>query len=170
MSPEVVPELGTAREARKGGSVTCSFDALPAVLILHLKRFAYRASDGTTQKLSKMVKYPLELEVKERHLTGKYKKSVEVALSANEVEEKDIKERAKMCRTYTLCGIVNHHGKTSSSGHYTNMIMVSQDTQKKSIWFKCDDTKVSSAKLPEVLRSDGCYLLFYTRNIPHSHG
>jgi ubiquitin C-terminal hydrolase len=61
-------------------------------------------------------------------------------------------------RTYTLHAIIEHHGKTTDTGHYT--AYVQYDT------FVCTDDLLVSQKEPELAHNKRAYLLMY--NAPSS--
>lgn len=102
-------------------------DTLPPVLILHLKRFEYNNSTGTTQKIWKKVGYPLELQIpkevispSKRHLQGLPK--------------------------YRLTSVVYHHGKSAAGGHYT-VDVLRQDSHE---WIRMDDTIIRRIRPEDV--------------------
>jgi ubiquitin carboxyl-terminal hydrolase 22/27/51 len=55
---------------------------------------------------------------------------------------------------YTLFAVINHTGNIEA-GHYTSFIRQHRDR-----WFRCNDHQIASARLNDVLDSEG-YLLFY---------
>ncbi|KAI9670124.1 MAG: hypothetical protein M1817_004461 [Caeruleum heppii] len=105
-------------------------ETLPPVLILHLKRFQYDNTGGT-QKIWKKVGYPLELEIPKEafppHKRG--------GLAAH----------GGLPR-YRLIGVVYHHGKNASGGHYT----VDVRRQDGREWIRLDDTVIRRVKSEEV--------------------
>ncbi|KAH9624342.1 hypothetical protein KSS87_007399 [Heliosperma pusillum] len=106
-------------------------DRTPAIAAFHLKRFK---SDG--EKIDRMVKYPLELEL------DSYTKDPRV-------DNEDLK--------YELYGFVVHVGSSSTSGHYYSYIRTSPDA-----WYRFDDSKVSRVSEETALRQEA-YILFYAR-------
>ncbi|XP_074317788.1 uncharacterized protein LOC141653824 isoform X2 [Silene latifolia] len=106
-------------------------DRTPAIAALHLKRFK---SDG--EKIDRMVKYPLELEL------DSYTKDPKV-------DDENLK--------YELYGFVVHVGSSSTSGHYYSYIRTSPDA-----WYRFDDSKVSRVSEETALNQEA-YILFYAR-------
>ena len=92
-------------------------ETLPPVLILHLKRFIYDARAGGVLKSHKIVSYDTELEVP-KDCIAPSRRSALVG-----------KNR------YRLTGVVYHHGKTASGGHYTVLLR-----QANGRWIAIDDT------------------------------
>lgn len=107
-----------------------TIESLPKVLILHLKRFQYDNAGGT-QKIWKKIGYPLELEVPKevfpQHRRG--------ALLAHGGLPK-----------YNLVGVVYHHGKNASGGHYT----VDVRRQDGREWIRLDDTVIRRIRSEDV--------------------
>ncbi|KAH0565738.1 hypothetical protein GP486_000861 [Trichoglossum hirsutum] len=104
-------------------------ETLPLVLILHLKRFQYNNTGGT-QKIWKKVGYPLELEIPKEafppHKRGQIAQSRQLR--------------------YQLIGVVYHHGKNASGGHYT----VDVRRQDGSEWIRLDDTVIRRVRREDV--------------------
>lgn len=113
----------------KGPNVTATkqvfIETLPPVLILHLKRFQYDNAGGT-QKIWKRIGYPLQLEIPLE------------AMSQN--------KRAGSLAKYRLIGVVYHHGKSASGGHYT----VDVQRQDAKSWIRLDDTVIKRVHSDEV--------------------
>lgn len=107
-----------------------TIEGLPEVLILHLKRFQYDNTGGT-QKIWKKIGYPLELEIPKevfpQHRRG--------ALLAHGGLPK-----------YSLVGVVYHHGKNASGGHYT----VDVRRQDGREWIRLDDTVIHRIRSEDV--------------------
>ena len=115
----------------KGNNVSATatkqvfIENLPLVLILHLKRFQYD-NKGGTQKIWKKIGYPLQLDIPKEALSPKQRLS----------------PQAK----YKLIGVVYHHGKSASGGHYT-VDVLRQDGKN---WIRFDDTVIKSVHTDEV--------------------
>ncbi|EKG11750.1 Peptidase C19 ubiquitin carboxyl-terminal hydrolase 2 [Macrophomina phaseolina MS6] len=105
-------------------------DTLPSVLILHLKRFQYDNTGGT-QKIWKKVGYPLDLELP-KEVFPQHKRP---GLSVKGGEPK-----------YRLTGVIYHHGKTASGGHYT----VDVRRQDGREWIRMDDTILRRIRSEDV--------------------
>ena len=105
-------------------------ETLPPVLLLHLKRFQYDNTGGT-QKIWKKIGYPLDLELPKevfpQHTRGAY--------AAHGGLPK-----------YRLIGVVYHHGKNASGGHYT----VDVRRQDGREWIRLDDTVIRRVKSEDV--------------------
>lgn len=109
-------------------------ETLPPVLILHLKRFQYDNAGGT-QKIWRKIGYPLELEIPKEifptHKRGAY------AISG--------------LPKYRLIGVVYHHGKNASGGHYT----VDVRRQEGREWIRLDDTFIRRVRSEDVAAEGG---------------
>lgn len=106
-------------------------DSLPAVLILHLKRFQYENNLTGTQKIWKKVGYPLELEIpKEVFPTSK-----RAGLAVKGGLPK-----------YRLISVVYHHGKSAAGGHYT-VDVLREDGRE---WIRMDDTIIRRIRAEDV--------------------
>lgn len=105
-------------------------ETLPPVLILHLKRFQYDNAGGT-QKIWKKVGYPLELEIP-KEIFPQHKRG---SLAVNGGLPK-----------YKLVGVVYHHGKSASGGHYT----VDVRRQDGMEWIRLDDTVIRRVRSDDV--------------------
>eukprot|EP01134_Creolimax_fragrantissima_P005476 CFRG5476T1 len=93
-------------------------ERLPAVLVLHLKRFVYDPESGI-RKLHKFVPYPLQLTISDDLVSAPTKIG-----SAQ--------------RQYRLFSVVDHHGEEAEGGHYTCDVR-KPGTQS---WLRCDDSKI----------------------------
>lgn len=125
-------------------------ETLPPVLILHMKRFVYDDIGGV-QKSSKVLAYGPTLEISESVVSPA--------------------RRAEAKRKYKLFGVIYHHGRFASGGHYTIDVL----KQDQSEWLHIDDTTWSTVAPPLVQvgsevggaakqHHDGvAYLLFYAR-------
>lgn len=123
-----------------GASKQYKFEQLPGVLIVQLKRFAFSATGGG--KISKHIHFPDRLTIP-ASLLGPYA------------------TRGERERSYKLFGVVEHHGKVLSSGHYTASV------KRDDIWYHVDDTTITTTSLSAVLRKQA-YLLFYLNENPSS--
>ena len=105
-------------------------ETLPPVLILHLKRFQYDNAGGT-QKIWKKVGYPLDLEIP-KEVFPPHKRG---GIAAHGGLPK-----------YRLIGVVYHHGKSASGGHYT----VDVRRQEGREWIRFDDTVIRRVRSEDV--------------------
>lgn len=109
-------------------------ETLPPVLILHLKRFQYDNAGGT-QKIWRKIGYPLELEIP-KEIFGPHKRA---AYAINGLPK------------YRLIGVVYHHGKNASGGHYT----VDVRRQEGREWIRMDDTFIRRVGSDDVAGEGG---------------
>ena len=105
-------------------------ETLPPVLILHLKRFQYDNAGGT-QKIWKKIGYPLELEIP-KEVFPQHKRGTFAAHGG--------------LPKYHLTGVVYHHGKNASGGHYT----VDVRRQDGREWIRLDDTVIRRVRSEDV--------------------
>ena len=107
-----------------------TIETLPQVLIRHLKRFQYDNAGGT-QKIWKKVGYPLELEIP-KEVFPQHKRGAMLAHGG--------------LPKYQLIGVVYHHGKNASGGHYT----VDVRRQDGHEWIRLDDTLIRRIRSEDV--------------------
>lgn len=119
-------------------------EALPLVLVLHLKRFSHNIQTGALAKLHRRMDFPELLEIPTALLS-----SPKVAQSV-------------MDRTYELTAVVTHLGKELAGGHYTCDVRRETNGDSGPKWITCDDSKISPVTLQNVHRKQA-YLLFYSR-------
>ncbi|CCF50537.1 hypothetical protein NDA11_006027 [Ustilago hordei] len=148
--PETIPGVWSpSRGAEVDATKQVFIESLPPVLVLHLKRFIYDEIGGV-QKSQKPLSYGTTLEI-----------APEVLSPAM---------RAQGRPRYRLFGIVYHHGRYASGGHYT-VDVLRQDGHS---WLHIDDTLYHTVPTEHVVRNaaspvkdyghDGlAYLLFYRR-------
>ena len=111
-------------------------ETLPPVLILHLKRFQYDNVTRRTEKIYKKIGYPLDLEIPK--------------------EAFPISQRNRLAAQgglprYKLVGVIYHHGKNASMGHYT----VDVRRQDGREWIRLDDTIIRRVRSEEVAEAGG---------------
>lgn len=106
-------------------------ETLPPVLILHLKRFHYDNTTKRAEKIWKQVGYPLELEIPKEV----FPTSARNRYSAHGGLPK-----------YRLTGVIYHHGKYASGGHYT----VDIRRQDGNEWIRLDDTVIRRIRSDDV--------------------
>lgn len=120
----------------RGGMVNATkqvfIESLPPVLILHLKRFQYDSITHGTQKIWKRIGYPLELEIP-KEVFAPHRRSVLAAQGTG-------------LPHYRLVGVIYHHGKSASGGHYT----VDVRRQDGREWAHFDDTVIRRVRGEDV--------------------
>ncbi|CBX94939.1 similar to ubiquitin carboxyl-terminal hydrolase 10 [Plenodomus lingam JN3] len=119
---------GAARGAR-ASTKQVHIETLPPVLILHLKRFHY--DEKGPQKIWKKIGYPLELELP-KEVFAQHKRA-------------SFQKQGGFPR-YRLTGVVYHHGKNASGGHYT----VDLRRQEGKEWIRMDDTIIQRIRAEDV--------------------
>lgn len=124
----------TVRGPQDHGTKQFFIETLPPVLILHLKRFHFEGN--TTQKIWKKVGYPLELEIPKEVFAHN--------------KRGQFTNRPQGLPRYRLTGVVYHHGKNASGGHYT----VDVRRQEGREWIRLDDTVIRRVR-PEDVASEG---------------
>lgn len=124
----------------RGPNVTATkqifIETLPPVLILHLKRFHYDSLTGATQKIWKKVGYPLDLEIP-REVFPAHRRNTLTAQGG--------------LPKYRLMGVIYHHGKNASGGHYT----VDVRRQDGREWIRMDDTVIRRVRSEDVAEAGG---------------
>ncbi|KAF9735590.1 hypothetical protein PMIN02_009959 [Paraphaeosphaeria minitans] len=118
---------GATRGAR-ASTKQMFIETLPPVLILHLKRFHYDVNGP--QKIWKKIGYPLELDIP-KEVFPQHKRSTFGTRGAPR---------------YRLIGVVYHHGKNASGGHYT----VDLRRQEGREWIRVDDTAIRRIRAEDV--------------------
>ncbi|SPO35435.1 related to Ubiquitin carboxyl-terminal hydrolase 10 [Pseudozyma flocculosa] len=148
--PEVIPGVySPAKGAHIDATKQVFIESLPPILIVHLKRFVYDEVGGV-QKSQKPLAYGTTLEIAGEALSPAM--------------------RAQGRPKYKLFGVVYHHGRYASGGHYT-VDVLRQDSRS---WLHIDDTTFSTIPTEHVVRMAGknapvghdglAYLLFYKRD------
>ncbi|GMK59911.1 hypothetical protein CspeluHIS016_0901280 [Cutaneotrichosporon spelunceum] len=153
---ETVPGVWVAaRNAHVDATKQVFFDALPPVLILHLKRFVYDPQEQNVVKRAKPVAYGTELVIPQEIISPP--------------------KRTTQPIKYRLFGVVYHHGHSATGGHYTVAVSRPDGTG----WLHFDDEAVQPVPTEDVIVSDEevrngragliggrercAYLLFYQR-------
>ncbi|KNG87719.1 ubiquitin hydrolase [Aspergillus nomiae NRRL 13137] len=124
----------------RGPNVTATkqifIENLPPVLILHLKRFHYDSVTRGTQKIWKKIGYPLDLEIP-REVLPPNRRNIMMAQGG--------------LPKYRLIGVIYHHGKNASGGHYT----VDVRRQDGREWIRLDDTVIRRIRSEDVAEAGG---------------
>ncbi|GAA5946681.1 hypothetical protein JCM3775_003131 [Rhodotorula graminis] len=127
---ESLPDFVSSRGVRtQDATKHVQLDALPPVLILHLKRFLFDEVGGV-QKSGKKVAYGTELTIDERVLSAPLRQQV-----------------GKDGARYELFGVVYHHGLYASGGHYTVAVRRGYHSSQ---WVELDDTHLYPLSPAEV--------------------
>ena len=120
--------------------------AAPPMLIIHLKRFAWGFRAGG--KLMKHVGFAEKLDL---HRFS----SESVAQPPGRGDRGAVENDGAW--TYSLAGVVVHHGSGMGGGHYTAFVKSSAG-----VWYHMDDSSVRQVTLQAVLQQQA-YLLFYVK-------
>ncbi|KAI1751692.1 hypothetical protein F4782DRAFT_503929 [Xylaria castorea] len=134
-SEKLSGDFGSPRPDARPTTKQVLIESVPPVLILHLKRFSYNASENSTGKLWKNIDYPLELELP-KEMFSPMKRAVLQAEGVGSLK-------------YRLTAAVYHHGKSASGGHYT-VDLRRQDGRE---WIRVDDTVIRRIRSEDVAES-----------------
>lgn len=146
--PEIISGVWShQRNAPVDATKQVCIEALPPVLVLHLKRFVFDGTYGV-QKSTKPIRFGMTLDLPQDILSQPCR-------------------RVSTFNKYALFGVVYHHGRLATGGHYT----VAVRRQDNSGWIHIDDTCVSPIPAEQVVSSalgnkldmGQAYLLFYQR-------
>ncbi|KAG8720123.1 hypothetical protein FRC08_001148 [Ceratobasidium sp. 394] len=147
--PETVSVFSEQRGGMVDGKKQVTLDTMPPLLILHLKRLVYDAKG--IQKNSKVIEYTTSLEIRPEIISPTRR-------TTNSIK-------------YQLYGVVYHHGKHATGGHYTIDVL----RQDLSEWVRIDDTHIEPVTEKDVTAHEKhakadktAYLLFYRREPDHS--
>jgi ubiquitin carboxyl-terminal hydrolase 22/27/51 len=129
-----------------------SFQRLPHVLCLHLKRFKQSASgpkgqQSSSSKIDTFVHFPLHSLNLLPHTAAALCAPAASATSAPPLPRPE--------HLYDLFGIAVHQG-TMQTGHYTAFV------RHKASWYHCDDAMILPATA-QAVRACKAYMLFYVR-------
>ncbi|KAE8225735.1 hypothetical protein CF319_g1566 [Tilletia indica] len=117
-TPECLSDLAGPRGTKVDGTKTVFVETLPPVLVVHLKRFYYDEVGGVG-KIMKKVGYGTTLEIRDDVLSPTRRGG-----------------GVKTKRRYKLFGVVYHHGRYATGGHYTVDVL----RQDGGEWIHIDDT------------------------------
>ena len=154
-------------------------EALPPVLVLHLKRFLYDVAADDIAKTSKPVRFAPELEIPLGTISPLFppcqsrliipRDSVDLEIMA------PVAGKPAESRHYKLYGVLYHHGKSAGSGQYTvDLLHQSGEADSREAWLRIDDEAVSTVRHEDVFGGHGneqvsdrsAYMLFYCRTAP----
>ncbi|EAS37112.3 ubiquitin C-terminal hydrolase [Coccidioides immitis RS] len=125
-------DFSSSRGTKVNATKQVFIESLPPVLILHLKRFHYDSVTKGTQKIWKKIGYPLELEIP-KEVFAPHRRNMLAAQGGG-------------LPKYRLTGVIYHHGKNASGGHYTVEIR-RQDGRE---WIRIDDTVIRRVRSEDV--------------------
>ena len=123
-------DFTSSRGSRVTAKKQVFVETFPPILILHLKRFQYDNAGGT-QKIWKKISYPLDLVLPE-----------EISPRHNRIR---VNSHGSI-NTYRLTGVIYHHGKSASGGHYT----VDVRHPNGQWWLRLDDTSIRAIQTDTV--------------------
>ncbi|TDL27323.1 cysteine proteinase [Rickenella mellea] len=149
------PQSVQVSSVTKGGAIVDAtqhvlVESLPAILVLHLKRFLYDTSAKGVVKIGKHVAFRPELEFPSEIMSP-------LRRPAHPIK-------------FKLFGVLYHHGQSASGGHYTLDVLHPNRNADLSMkphegWIRIDDELVSDLRTNDVFGDgldDRCaYLLFY---------
>ena len=174
--PQSVP-VSPSGPSKANQQVTVLIEAVPPVLVLHLKRFLYDAATaGGVVKIAKPVRFSPELEVPSgtisisaRDSGPRIHRGCGPGIIASAAGQLPVPAR------YTLCGVLYHQGASASRGHYTvDVLHPNAHDGGGEAWLHIDDESVITVRHEDVFgghdnerahdESDRCaYMLFYHR-------
>ncbi|GIY44769.1 ubiquitin carboxyl-terminal hydrolase 10 [Caerostris extrusa] len=143
-----------------------TFQKLPPVLILHLKRFVYDKFGGC-KKVMKKADYPLVLDINKIMPTLQQHRCKmvlppHIVATAAYMFASDIK-KSQRAQQYKLFAVMYHDGEEAVKGHYISDVF----NHGSQTWIRCDDRTVTAVEEEEVLSYNPPrvpYLLFYQRS------
>ncbi|OZJ06326.1 hypothetical protein BZG36_00705 [Bifiguratus adelaidae] len=146
-SAEVMHDYVNPKGQRVDATKQFYIESAPPVLILHLKRFIFD-NVGGVQKSYKPISFSEELVIEPHWISAS--------------------QRTGKPLVYKLFGVVYHHGKSASGGHYTCDIR-----RQNGEWLNFDDTTITHTTIKDVTKpaddrhwsksERNAYLLFYMR-------
>ncbi|KAJ8679648.1 hypothetical protein QAD02_015435 [Eretmocerus hayati] len=141
--------------------------SLPAILVIHLKRFRQQTKQRSTSKLTMLVDFPLYGFDMSQHLDlPQVMHSTAPAsgglgwslLKKPRPRQSNISKLTQEENVYDLYAICNHHGQDLQGGHYTAYCRNPFDTQ----WYCFDDTRVEAVNDTNLV-TNAAYILFYQK-------
>jgi len=130
---------------------------LPNVLIVHLKRFAFRHA-YRREKLATHVEFPLEgLDMSKYCAMAKAEAAIQNGAGPEQLRIND-----NIPAEYDLFGVVNHYGRMGF-GHYTAYARKWDEAELSNEWELFDDSNVARVADSREIVSSAAYVLFYRR-------
>lgn len=135
---------------------------LPAVLIVHFKRFRVSDASGHILKLETFVEYPVDTVLDltlywppvGTFLDADSSSSMSAAKESDVLDHLPPRSQAAPFH-YLLYGVVNHYGNLTT-GHYTSYVY-------KDNWYYFDDSKYTPNCLQDKVLNKNAYCLFFRR-------
>ena len=113
----------------EGAYKTIQFEHLPQVLVLQLDRFYYDYDRNVPNKIDRDIRYPMTLELPTNMLSAELIDRLQEDAAAEERKQHGVQSfglnndnnvvAGAVEVSYSLVGVVRHHGATATSGHYT---------------------------------------------------
>lgn len=151
-------------------------EALPPVLVLHMKRFCYDTTVGGVVKVSKQVRFGPELEIGADIMAPSAKKQSGIRYKLFGGMYTCFTSQHPDTNSMISPLAVYHHGLSASGGHYTLDVLhpirfppINPTQKPREGWIRIDDELVSDVRSEDVFdafeRDDTrcAYLLFYRR-------
>jgi ubiquitin C-terminal hydrolase len=117
---------------------TILISAYTPYILFHIQRF--RVENGKVYKLKKFMEYPKSLRIPNKCLTPSLRLSIE--------------NNTQLPPIYELKGIIEHHGGSANSGHYTAVV------KNQQTWMHVDDNIVRPVSL-DFVKNRNAYVLLY---------
>jgi ubiquitin carboxyl-terminal hydrolase 10 len=151
-------------------------EALPPILVLHLKRFLFDTTADVVNKLTKPVLFTPELEIPSGiNISFLIPPRLRVARGSVGLEiVAPVSGKSAEPVYYKLHGVLYHHGKSAASGHFTVNVLHPNGSGSEEAWLHIDDEAVGVVRHEDVFGGhdiewveDRCAcMLFYCRTAP----
>jgi ubiquitin carboxyl-terminal hydrolase 10 len=152
-------------------------EALPPVLVLHLKRFLYDATADGIVKISKPIRFAPELEIPLGTILY-FPAQLRLRITRDSDDSEIMAPIAAEPAHYKLYGVLYHYGESAGSGHYTvDVLHPNGDSGDREAWLRIDNEAVSAVHHEDVFGGQdhewaddrSAHMLFYCRMLPHGH-
>ena len=152
-------------------------EALPPILVLHLKRFLYDATADGIVKISKPIRFAPELEIPLGTILF-FPAQPRRRISCDSDDPEIMAPVTAEPANYKLYGVLYHHGEFAGSGLYTvDVLHPNRYSGDREAWLRINNEAVSAVNHEDVFgaedlewRNDrGAYMLFYCRTLLHGH-
>ncbi|KAI0278303.1 hypothetical protein BGY98DRAFT_1176673 [Russula aff. rugulosa BPL654] len=137
-------QVETSDPSKASQQVTALIDALPPVLIVHLKRFSYDAATGGVVKNCKPIQFsPSSKSHQSRLRTDRGSVASDIMVPTG--------GRPAVPARYMLNGVLYHHGMSASGGHYTaDVLHLNAHEGSGEAWLRIDDDIVNTVRHNEM--------------------